>query len=110
MYRTKIGSYIIYTGKFKNNNIFLIQSGIGKVCASISTMLLINLYQPDIIINTGSSGSLDSSLKVGDLIIPEKICYYDVDLTNFGYSLGQIPDYPKYFTINKTIWNFLKQY
>ncbi|QCI20941.1 5'-methylthioadenosine/adenosylhomocysteine nucleosidase [Buchnera aphidicola (Hyperomyzus lactucae)] len=105
----KNGNYTIYIGKFKNNDIFLIKSGIGKVSASISTTLLINLYKPDIIINTGSAGSLNSLLKIGDLIIPEKICYYDVDLTNFGYSLGQVPKYPKYFTTNKKIWNIFKK-
>ncbi|QCI23759.1 5'-methylthioadenosine/adenosylhomocysteine nucleosidase [Buchnera aphidicola (Macrosiphoniella sanborni)] len=106
-FKTKIiQDYQINIGKFKKSNIFLIQSGIGKVSASISTMLLINLYQPDIIINSGSAGSLSASLKIGDIILPKNICYYDVDLTNFGYSYGQIPEYPKQFIINKKIYKY----
>ncbi|QIQ41806.1 MAG: 5'-methylthioadenosine/adenosylhomocysteine nucleosidase [Buchnera aphidicola (Microlophium carnosum)] len=104
-----IGNCKIYIGTFKNNDVFLIKSGIGKVSASISTMILINLCQPDIIINSGSAGSLHSLLKIGDIIIPEQTCYYDVDLTNFGYTRGQIPKYPKTFIINKTIYNFCKK-
>lgn len=104
----KIGNCQIYIGSFKNINIFLIRSGIGKVAASISTTILINLYKPNIIINSGSAGSLNSLLKIGDIIIPNKICYYDVDLVNFGYALGQIPECPKEFLIQKKFFNFIK--
>lgn len=105
----KISNFKIYMGNFKNNDIFLIKSGIGKVSASIATMILINACRPDLIINSGSSGSLNSSLKIGDIIVPEKTCYYDVDLTNFGYTLGQVPKYPKEFIINNKIYNFCKK-
>lgn len=106
--KKKVGKYKIYIGIFKKNNIFLIQSGIGKVSASIACMILIHLYKIDIIINSGSAGSLVVSLNIGDVIIPDKICYYDVDLVSFGYSRGQIPKYPKEFVIEKKIHVFLK--
>ncbi|ACL30029.1 5'-methylthioadenosine/adenosylhomocysteine nucleosidase [Buchnera aphidicola] len=105
----KINTYKIYIGKFKSHDVFLIKSGIGKVSASIATMILIDLYKPDTIINSGSAGSLQSFLKIGDIIIPKKTCYYDVDLTNFGYTRGQIPGYPKEFTVNEKICNFFKK-
>ncbi|MCU4137009.1 5'-methylthioadenosine/adenosylhomocysteine nucleosidase [Buchnera aphidicola (Sitobion miscanthi)] len=107
--KNNISNIKLYQGKFKKNIIFLIKSGIGKVAASMSTMTLINLYQPDIIINSGSAGSLNSLLKIGDIIIPEKTCYYDVDLINFGYALGQVPKYPEKFIINDKIYNFCKK-
>ncbi|QCI17409.1 5'-methylthioadenosine/adenosylhomocysteine nucleosidase [Buchnera aphidicola (Aphis helianthi)] len=100
-----IGQFQIYIGTFKKNNIFLIKSGIGKVSASIASMILIKFFKPDIIINSGSAGSLHSQLKIGDIIIPNYLCYYDVNLTNFGYSRGQIPQYPKKFKINKNLYN-----
>jgi len=105
----KIKNIKIYIGKFKKTDIFLIQSGIGKVSAALSTMILINEYNPNFIINTGSAGSLNSNLKIGDLIIPQKTCYYDVNLTNFGYSIGQVPDYPKQFQTNKNLHRILKK-
>lgn len=106
--KKKIGHCKIYIGFFKENRIFLIQSGIGKVSASIACMILINLCKIDIIINSGSAGSLIPSLNIGDVIIPKKICYYDVDLTNFGYDIGQIPKHPKEFIISEKIHTFLK--
>ncbi|AYN24836.1 5'-methylthioadenosine/adenosylhomocysteine nucleosidase [Buchnera aphidicola] len=105
----KIGNIKIYKGKFKKIEIFLIRSGIGKVSASISTMILINLFQPDFIVNSGSAGSLNSSLKIGDIIIPKQTCYHDVNLTNFGYSRGQVPQYPKKFKTNKYLHEILKK-
>lgn len=101
-----VQDYQINIGTFKKNNIFLIQSGVGKVSASIATMILINLYQPDIIINSGSAGSLVTQLNIGDIILPQKVCYYDVDLTEFGYAYGQIPKYPKKFKINNIIYKY----
>ncbi|AAM67768.1 5'-methylthioadenosine/adenosylhomocysteine nucleosidase [Buchnera aphidicola] len=105
----KIGNIKIYTGTFKKIEIFLILSGIGKVSASMSTTISINLFQPDFIINSGSAGSLNACLKIGDIIIPKKTCYYDVDLTNFGYSKGQIPEYPQTFKTNKNLREILKE-
>lgn len=104
----KNGKIKIYIGTFKGINVFLIKSGIGKVSASIATMMLINLYKPNFIINSGSAGSLNSLLNIGDIVIPKKVCYYDVNLTNFGYSIGQIPKLPAKFTINKNLHQILK--
>ncbi|ANZ22437.1 5'-methylthioadenosine nucleosidase [Buchnera aphidicola (Diuraphis noxia)] len=106
--KKKIGNCKIYISIFKKNNIFLVKSGIGKVSSSIACMILINLYKIDIIINSGSAGSLITSLNVGDIVIPKKICYHDVNLTNFGYSLGQIPKYPQNFLIKKDIYIYIK--
>ncbi|QIQ41599.1 MAG: 5'-methylthioadenosine/adenosylhomocysteine nucleosidase [Buchnera aphidicola (Aphis urticata)] len=102
-----IGQFQIYIGKFKKNNVFLIKSGIGKVAASIAAMLLINFFKINIIINSGSAGSLHPELKIGDIIIPNKLCYYDVNLINFGYARGQIPQHPKTFKINKNLYHVL---
>ncbi|WP_425619768.1 5'-methylthioadenosine/adenosylhomocysteine nucleosidase [Buchnera aphidicola] len=103
-----IQRHTVYLGTFKNNNIFLIESGIGKVSSSIAVMILINVYQPNIIINGGSAGSLKSSLNIGDVILPKQVCYYDVNLTNFNYSYGQIPTYPQKFTVNQKCNKFFK--
>ncbi|WP_422667592.1 5'-methylthioadenosine/adenosylhomocysteine nucleosidase [Buchnera aphidicola] len=103
-----VGYTKIYIGEFKNFEIILIQSGIGKVSASVATTILINLYKPKYIINIGSAGSLDSMLKIGDIIIPTQICYHDVDLVNFGYSFGQIPGFPAQFHNNTILCNLLK--
>ncbi len=80
-----------HTGRIENRDIVLLKSGIGKVNAAMATTLLIQLYQPDYIINTGSAGGFHSELKVGDIVISEELRYHDVDATVFGYEYGQVP-------------------
>ncbi|NGP43470.1 5'-methylthioadenosine/S-adenosylhomocysteine nucleosidase [Bacillaceae bacterium SIJ1] len=84
-------------GTIDSVNVTLVQSGIGKVNAAMSTTLLIHHYAPDMIINTGSAGGVASDCNVGDLVIAEQVRYHDVDVTAFGYELGQVPGLPPVF-------------
>ena len=86
-----------YRGKLNSKEVVLTQSGIGKVNAAISTTLLIEKFNPNLIINTGSAGALDESLSVGDMLISNDVVYHDVDATAFGYKQGQIPQMPLEF-------------
>lgn len=43
-------------GLYKGIEVILLKSGIGKVNAALSTTLLLDRYQPDYVINTGSAG------------------------------------------------------
>lgn len=90
----KRGKFEIISGCLGNHEVHLIKSGIGKVNASISTVLLIQHCQPDVIINTGSAGALDPGLKVGDIVISQALRYHDVDVTSFNYELGQMAGMP----------------
>ncbi|MFV0555673.1 MAG: 5'-methylthioadenosine/adenosylhomocysteine nucleosidase [Lactovum sp.] len=82
--------FIFHTGSIGRHDLVLVQSGIGKVMSAISVTLLCQLFNVEAIINTGSAGALDSRLKIGDLVIAEKLAYHDVDVTAFGYKYGQM--------------------
>ena len=58
-----------YVGKLNHKEVVLTQSGIGKVNASISTTLLIEKFNPEVVINTGSAGALDQTLSIGDILV-----------------------------------------
>lgn len=88
---------IFYKGQLEGKEIVLAQSGIGKVNAAITTTLLINEFNPELIINTGSAGSVDNKLNIGDIIISNKVYYHDVNATAFGYKLGQVPNMPEFY-------------
>ena len=45
-----------YEGIFENNKVIFAIAGIGKVNAGITTILLIEHFNPDVIINTGIAG------------------------------------------------------
>jgi|TARA_R110001632_G_scaffold28706_1_gene76428 adenosylhomocysteine nucleosidase len=93
---TKAG-FTFYTGELAGNTVTLVQSGIGKVASTIATTLLIDNFKPDCIINTGSAGGFDPSLSVGDVVISSEVRHHDVDVTAFGYEIGQVPQMPAGF-------------
>lgn len=75
----------------------LLKSGIGKVNAALSTSILLDRFQPDYVINTGSAGGFHESLNVGDVVISTEVRHHDVDVTVFGYEYGQVPGLPAAF-------------
>ena len=80
-----------------NKEVVLVQGGIGKVNATISTTLLLMNYDIDFVINIGSAGGLKECQSVGDVVISDKVVHYDVDVTAFGREMGQVPGLPTYF-------------
>jgi len=91
------GGFQYFLGDIDGQQVILLRSGIGKVNAAIGTTLLIKLYQPDYVINTGSAGGFHPDLEVGDIVISEAVCHHDVDVTPFGYDPGQVPGSPTCF-------------
>jgi len=86
-----------YIGQIDDKQIVLLRSGIGKVNAAISTAILLQVFNPDYVINTGSAGGFHTDLEVGDIVISSSVCHHDVDVTPFGYDLGQVPGLPACF-------------
>jgi len=92
-----------YSGEIDDKQVVLLKSGIGKVNAAISATLLLELYLPDVVINTGSAGGFHTDLEVGDIVISQSVCHHDVDVTPFGYALGQVPGMPTCFLPDESL-------
>lgn len=99
----QLGGYTFYIGELAGKNVVLVQSGIGKVAAAVATTLMICQFKPDCIINTGSAGGFDPELNVGDVVISTEVRHHDVDVTAFGYELGQVPKMPAAFTAHPAL-------
>ncbi len=99
----KVAGCEIYTGMLNGISVALLKSGIGKVSAAMGTALLLELHQPDFIINTGSAGGLDPTLNPGDIVVSDEVGYHDVDLTIFGYAPGQMAGCPALFKADKQL-------
>ncbi|GEO77861.1 methylthioadenosine nucleosidase (nucleoside phosphorylase) [Companilactobacillus mindensis DSM 14500] len=87
----------ITIGTYKNHEVYLAQSGIGKVQAGMTTTIINDHYRPDFVINSGSAGGIGSGLHIGDVVISDRMAYHDVDATGFGYKVGQLPQQDLYF-------------
>lgn len=85
------------SGKLGSKEVVVVQSGIGKVLAAVTTTLLISHYHVDVVINTGSAGGIGTGLAIGDVVISDKLAYFDADVTAFGYEMGQMAGMPLYY-------------
>ncbi len=94
---TEKAGFTFYAGQLADHSVVLVQSGIGKVASSIATSLLIENFLPTCIINTGSAGGFEQSLHIGDIVISSEVRHHDVDVTAFGYEIGQVPNMPAAF-------------
>ena len=95
--------YNFFTGDIDGTEVVLVQSGIGKVASALATVLMIEKFSPDYIVNTGSAGGFEQTLKVGDIVISSEVRHHDADVTAFGYEIGQLPGMPAAFVPHPTL-------
>jgi adenosylhomocysteine nucleosidase len=91
----RIGGSEFITGLMGPTHIVLVLSHQGKANAAMAATLLLQVFRPDYIINTGSAGGMQSHCRVGDITVPEVLTYHDADARALGFELGQIPYMPK---------------
>ena len=97
------------TGTYEGKEVVLLKSGIGKVNAAMSTAVLLHTFKPDVVINTGSAGGYDPALEVGAVVISDEVRHHDVDVTIFGYEIGQVPQMPPAFKSDEKLMDIAKQ-
>lgn len=100
--------YTFYEGQMNKKDIVLLQGGIGKVNAAVSTTLLLTHYDIDDVINIGSAGGLDVSQNVGDVVISSQVVHHDVDVTAFGREMGEVPEMPRFFLPDESLLEKVK--
>ncbi|MBJ8326011.1 5'-methylthioadenosine/adenosylhomocysteine nucleosidase [Streptococcus pacificus] len=86
-----------FSGKIGQHEVILVQSGIGKVMSAMSVAVLADHFGVSVIINTGSAGAVNKELKIGDVVVSDRLVYHDVDVTAFGYKYGQMATQPLYY-------------
>jgi len=67
----------IYHGKCENNDVYICLAGVGKVNAAASTQRLCDLFDVDVVINSGVAGGVSRNLRICDIAISEKLTYHD---------------------------------
>lgn len=96
-------------GTYEGKEVVLLKSGIGKVNAAMSTTILLEKYQPDVVINTGSAGGFDPELSVGSIVISDEVRHHDVDVTAFGYEIGQMAGMPAAYKSDEKLMAIAKE-
>ncbi|SRR5699024_3271181 len=106
---TTIANCEFIEGTVNGTDVVLVRSGIGKVNAAMATSLLLEKFNPDYVLNTGSAGGFAADLEVGSVVISDEVVHHDVNVTAFGYKHGQVPQMPATFMSNETLIRFAKE-
>lgn len=77
-------------GTVFGKDVVVTECGIGKVNAAVTAQVMIDLFSPDALINSGVGGALCESLKVGDIVISTDAVQHDYDTTALGDEKGLI--------------------
>lgn len=80
-----------YLTKYKNHELIIAYSKIGKVNSTLSAAIMIEKFKAELLLFTGVAGAFNPSLEIGDLIYATKLAQYDLDITAFGHPLGYVP-------------------
>ena len=81
----------LHCGRIGEHEVAAVQCGIGKVNSTITTMTLIRIFGPELVINTGVAGGADASMHPLDLFVAEAATYHDVwcgEGTHYGAADG----------------------
>lgn len=80
-----------YEVNYKGLEIVIAYSKIGKVFASLTATTMIEKFGCDTLLFSGVAGGINPKLKIGDLIIADKLCQHDLDITAFDHPNGFVP-------------------
>lgn len=86
------GGNTYHEAKYKDLDVVLAYSKIGKVNAALTAATMIEKFNADVLLFTGVAGAVNLELKVGDLIAARALCQHDLDITAFGHPYGFVPE------------------
>lgn len=89
--RREIAGSTFYEGQLEGLDVAIVQCGVGKVNAALCAQILITACGITHLVNTGIAGSLHNELDIADLVVSQDAMYHDLDVTHFGYNMGQVP-------------------
>ena len=92
------GGIKAHRGKFGVDEIVIAATGYGNLQSAVVTSMIIDRYDPYLLIDTGSVISLDKNLHQGDIFIADRYYLEGIrynPLMNTAY--GQIPGQPEFF-------------
>ena len=98
-----------YEVNYKDLEIVIAYSKIGKVFASLTATTLIEKYGCDTLLFSGVAGAINPDLKVGDLIVATKLAQHDLDISAFGHPFGYVPEGSVFVNSDEKLLNIAKE-
>lgn len=79
-----------FVGDFSFERVAIVVTGAGKTLVSSGTQLLIDLYQPRLVVAYGCAGAIHPDRKIGDIVLATEAIEHDVD-THEGGEIQRSP-------------------
>ena len=98
-----------YEATYKGKELVIAYSKIGKVFSSLTASTLIEKFGCQKLLFSGVAGAINPNLHIGDLIIADKLCQHDLDITIFGHDFGYVPEGAKFVETNKDLREVAKE-
>ena len=92
-----------YKGIIENREVVLVKSNVGKVNSARVCQMLIDNFNPTLVINVGTAGSVDNRLDIGDVVVADRLYQYDFDTTPFGRKIGEIENIGEYIKVDDNL-------
>lgn len=103
------GQNTYYLVNQDGNEIVIANSKIGKVFAALTAASLIQHFNCEMILFTGVAGGINPVLNIGDMIIADKLCQHDLDITAFGHPYGYVPGGKVFLEPSKELINVVQE-
>ena len=81
-----------YEATYQGKELVIAYSKIGKVFSSLTASILLEKFGCSTLLFSGVAGAINPELKIGDLIIADKLCQHDLDISIFGHPFGYVPE------------------
>ncbi len=88
----KVGPFTYNKYEHQGKEIICSACGTGKVSAALCTQIAITQYNPSFILNMGTSGRVDKSLRMNDVVVCLDVVQHDFDTSAFGYKKGELTE------------------
>ncbi|CAA6823511.1 MAG: Menaquinone via 6-amino-6-deoxyfutalosine step 2 [uncultured Sulfurovum sp.] len=98
-----------FEANYKGKELVIAYSKIGKVFSSLTASTLLEKFSCKKLLFSGVAGAINPALKIGDLIIANKLCQHDLDISIFGHDFGYVPEGAKFVETDKALREIAKE-
>jgi len=103
--KNEFANNIYYEAKLNNLDVVIAYSKIGKVFSTLTATTMIEKFGCDTLLFSGVAGGVNPELKIGDLIVANKLSQHDLDITAFGHPHGYVPGGSVYVETSEKLKN-----
>ena len=100
---TDIADNTYYEASYKGIDLVIAYSKIGKVFSTLTASTMIHHFGVQKMLFSGVAGGINPALKIGDLIVANRLAQHDIDITAFGHPHGFVPGGAQFVETDATL-------